>query len=471
MKRSLGVVLALCVASPAFAERPRDVMIPVDVTEPAPRTPEGLVPYNTIFLNNCKPNGCRVTHGNSNDSRSDTSTIAGGTLRPFSGTDQQWKDVVACVQDVFSIYNVQVTDVDPGTANHFEIMIAGNPTDIGQSNSVGGVSPIGCNAQGGYINNALVFDFANVWLPYPDPVEEMCATAAQELAHSFTLDHVTDASDPMTYYSYTGRKYFRDTNSQCGSDCVNGQAPFGGTCSGAGAQSHACLCTGFQTQNSVATIQGLFGAGPGTPPVITFTTPHNGDNVTPGFAIAPDVMENAPQGVQKVDILIDGTMAASLTRAPYVINSPMTLGDGNHKIEAQATDFQGTVGKGTINVYIGPPCEKPSDCAMETDTCIGGRCVPGPGVQGGLGSTCTNGPDCASGQCASDGSSMYCVEPCMKGQCPGGFGCEVESGQTMGVCWPGFDDGSGGCSVAPGGAVTSGLLFAALVFGRRRRRH
>jgi hypothetical protein len=58
----------------------------------------------------------------------------------------------------------------------------------------------------------------------------------------------------------------------------------------------------------------------------------------------------------------------------------------------------------------------------------------------------------------------------MKGQCPSGFGCEINDGDTMGVCWPGFDDGSGGCSVAPGGAVTSGLLFAALVFGRRRRR-
>jgi hypothetical protein len=58
----------------------------------------------------------------------------------------------------------------------------------------------------------------------------------------------------------------------------------------------------------------------------------------------------------------------------------------------------------------------------------------------------------------------------MKGQCPSGFGCEINDGDAMGVCWPGYDDGSGGCSVAPGGAVTSGLLFAARVFGRRRRR-
>ncbi|MBV8758843.1 MAG: hypothetical protein JO257_16260, partial [Deltaproteobacteria bacterium] len=46
----------------------------------------------------------------------------------------------------------------------------------------------------------------------------------------------------------------------------------------------------------------------------------------------------------------------------------------------------------------------------------------------------------------------------------------IDMGQTMGVCWPGVDDGSGGCDVAPGGAIGSGLLFAALVFVRRRRR-
>jgi MYXO-CTERM domain-containing protein len=68
---------------------------------------------------------------------------------------------------------------------------------------------------------------------------------------------------------------------------------------------------------------------------------------------------------------------------------------------------------------------------------------------------------------------MYCVDTCSKGQCPSGFGCEVPSGMTSGFCWPGFNDGSsgGGCAVAPGGAIGSGLLFAGLVFFRRRRRN
>lgn len=464
MKRCLGVVLALCAGSPAFADRPRDGMVWEDV--PAPAQPLAAAPYNTIFLNRCA-NGCTV-HAGRTDSRTDTSSLvrSTGVLTAFPGTDAQWQQVVDCMKDVFSLSGVNVTDVDPGSANHFEILIAGAPQDVGMDASLGGVSPYNCNAS--YIDNSLVFDFAKVWNnPSYDFVEETCSTAAQEIAHSFRLDHVTDPSDPMTYFSYTGRRYFKNTGVQCGSDCVGGEGPFGQTCTG---QNHACSCTGQQTQNEIATLQSLFGSGPGTPPVVTFTGPHNGDNVSPGFPIAVEVAEEAPQGPTKVEFFVDGTSVGSLTRGPYVVNSPATTADGMHTVEVRATDPQGTIGKSTVQVFIGPPCHKPSDCAMETDTCIGGRCVPGPGVQGGLGMACTSGPECSSGQCASDGTDRYCVEPCTKGQCPSGFGCEVNDGETSGFCWPGYDDGSGGCSVAPGGAVTSGLLFAALVFGRRRRR-
>jgi len=49
----------------------------------------------------------------------------------------------------------------------------------------------------------------------------------------------------------------------------------------------------------------------------------------------------------------------------------------------------------------------------------------------------------------------------------------IDIGMTTGVCWPGADDGlGGGCSTssgAPGAAISSGLLFALLVFTRRRR--
>ena len=79
---------------------------------------------------------------------------------------------------------------------------------------------------------------------------------------------------------------------------------------------------------------------------------------------------------------------------------------------------------------------------------------------------------CSSGQCASDGTSMYCVEPCTVGQCPMGFGCTITSG-TMGVCWPGYNDGSGssggGCD-SGGAPGLFGLSALAGLLALRRRR-
>ena len=176
MKRRLGVVLAVCLASPAFADRPVDRMVWEDVPVQS-AAPQSAAPYNTIFLNRCA-NGCTIRPGQT-DSRTDTSSLvrSTGVLTAFPGTDAQWTQVVNCVKDVFSLTGVNVTDVDPGTASHFEILIAGAPQDVGMDGSLGGVSPYNCNVS--YIDNSMVFDFAKVWNnPNYDFIEETCSTAA-----------------------------------------------------------------------------------------------------------------------------------------------------------------------------------------------------------------------------------------------------------------------------------------------------
>jgi hypothetical protein len=250
---------------------------------------------------------------------------------------------------------------------------------------------------------------------------------------------------------------------------VNGQGPFGQTCSG---QNHACACTRQQTQNEIQILDGLFGAGPGTPPTVTITSPHAGDNVESGFAVTVSSVDNGPQPMSKVELRIDGNLIDTQTSgSPNTFTAPSTLAVGQHTIEATAYDQQMTPGKASIMIAIGPPCQKDSDCFTMGDVCIGGHCDAGPSLAGGLGMPCSVNTDCSSQTCGSDGTNSYCVEPCMKGQCPSGFSCLIESGAT-GVCWPGGSDSSsgGGCDVAPGGAISSGLLFGALVLTRRRRR-
>ncbi|MBA3397342.1 MAG: Ig-like domain-containing protein [Deltaproteobacteria bacterium] len=421
---------------------------------------------NKIFLNRCA-GGCTVTPG-STDSRSNRSTIPDQTsqLSAFSRGDAVWNNVVACMKDVFTPFGVEILTTDPGSSvNHFEIMIAGTPQQLQLGSGTGGISPFNCQAQ--YIPNSLVFVF-DVW---GNSIEDICATAAQEIAHSFRLDHVIEPSDPLTYFNFNGRKRFKDAELQCGSDCVNGRGPFGQTCSGANGQSHTCTCTGLNTQNSVSVLKALFGTGTPTPPDLTITKPKTGDNVMPGFPVAVEATD--VNGIGMVELRVNSMLTASITQFPYVFNAPTTLTDGTHNVEVTAYDEFGASTKKTVQVVIGKPCGKPADCPLDTDTCIGGRCVPGPGVQGGLGTVCVDNTSCASGQCAADNKgNRFCVDSCElgEGQCPDGFGC-LEAGENNGVCWPGHDDGSGGgCSTGSGGALAIGLSFLALVIARRRPR-
>ena len=451
----------------ALVSRPRTDRVLMDID---PGTVAHAVNSNKVYLNNCKPNGCIVRPGQA--SSLDGSGYQGmwgisstRTLTAFGASDAVWTQVVDCVKQTFSPFGIEITTTNPSPGPHFEIMIAGSPTDLGMNSNTGGVSPFNCGVS--YIPNSLVFAFQKV---YGTDVDEICATASQEIAHSFALDHVTDASDPLTYFPYSGRRRFKDAEVNCGSDCVGGQSPFGATCTGTNQQLHACACTGRATQNSFQTIKALFGAGTPTPPMVTITNPKLGASVAPGFPIVVTATDDV--GIGRVEVFVDDVNTGTLVNGPYAFNAPTTLADGTHRVRATAYDVFGTSASAETQVVIGAPCGKPADCAKDTDTCIGGRCVTGPNAPGGLGQPCMSGPDCSSGTCAQRGTDKYCVELCElgAGQCPEGFGCLDASG--TGLCWPGYDDGTGGiCSAGgKGGAVTLGLTFAALLFSRRRRR-
>jgi len=449
------------------------------VTTFVPRTPtagmNATVNSNVIFLDRCA-NGCTISHTGTDDSRNDRSTIGGGTLQPFNCGDTAWQAVVTCMKDVFRDYNVTITDVDPGSADHLEIKIAGTPGNIGLGNGIGGIAPFYCQT---YQQDALVFAFANV---YGCATDEICAAASQEIAHTWSLDHVVDASDPLTYFGYSGRRFFHD-GVKCGSDCTNssGQlcsagtsgcyAPFNqGLC--ASDQSHACYCDNASTQDDNQTVLSLFGPGNPTPPTVTITKPQDGAAVSPGFAVQANV--DTAYGVSKVELRVDGNLVSTITSTPYVFNAPDNLASGQHTVEVTGYDSHSLPGKASIHAIIGEPCTKAADCPDATQTCVGGRCVPGSGVPGGLGSTCKLPSDCLEGECASDGTNMYCTADCTPGQCPSGFGClpNGTGSGNAGVCWPGYDDGSGGggCSTQGGAPLGLAGLMLGLALSRRRPR-
>src|SRR5207237_928549 len=137
------------------------------------------------------------------------------------------------------------------------IMIGGSPGQVGLSQGIGGIADFPCQAPGScepFIQNALVFDFAEVW---GNDVTTTCGTAAQEIAHAWTLDHANVSSDPMTYNQYLPPLHYQN-GAPCGSDCQGGRSPFGLTCTGATQQLHTCMSSGTATQNEIDIITNLF---------------------------------------------------------------------------------------------------------------------------------------------------------------------------------------------------------------------
>lgn len=430
----------------------------------------GGITSRIIYLNDCKPNGCTIAPG-FESSKSNRSSIIGQTanLSAFAYSDAVWQEVLQCVRETYAPFNITITDEDPCAGNtstcqvdHWENLVAGTPQQAGFQSGVGGVSPWSC---GNIINNTITYTFANIYGP---SVVDICWTAAQEVAHSFGLDHEYLAEDPMTYRQGSslpgGVKRFQNVNAQCGEYSAR-----------------QCECAGpdgsRSYQNSVTEITGIFGAAGPTPPEVSFDDLTNGEQVEPGFIVRTTIVDD--NGITSATLTVDNQTVQTLTTPPYIFNAPSSLGEGTHRVTVTAVDSLGTSGSASVDVNIGPPCETPADCAGQGEnyTCVGGRCVPGEGAPGGLGEECMDNSECYSGQCATAGEDRYCVEPCEVGgsDCPSGFQC-LDAGGT-GVCWPGGGDGDpeGGCSSSSGnGAMTSSLALGALLgvlfAGRRRRR-
>lgn len=480
MSRFLGVAAVLCALASTGHARPRLLTHPISF-DPQNRSIKNVVNTHTLFLNRCA-NGCMVTPGTSN-AETDTSDIASqpSTLAAFSAGDTAWNQVVSCVQATMSRFNITVTDTRPTSGHYFEVMVAGLAQDLNLPADVGGIADYACDAPGScipYITDDLVFDFANVW---QGNVDDICATAAQEIAHAWSLDHVVDASDPMTYNTYSSMRQYHD-NEVCGSDCVDVdgvcQGPFGAqfeTCSGTCGQTgssqatHTCMSTGTASQNEISTITALFGASGTTPPTLSFASPTNGSAVQPGFSVTVNCTSS--DGIQEVDFSVDNVDVATLTASPFTFQTSASLTDGSHTLSVACTTSKLAFATASETVVVGTKCSTDSDCATN-DICYESACIPGPNASNGLGTACTTDAQCASNACASDGTKSACVVPCdpNNSECPSGFGCLAAG--SGGVCFPGVSDSSGCCDAShapPTGPILLAFGVAMSWFVRRRQ--
>ncbi len=327
----------------ATASRPGTVM------QVIPPVPGADVAYNgtttIIYMNR---SGATLVPGN-NDSRTNRSTVVGqtSTIPPFEGSATEWNQIMSCVREIFSPFDVVITDQDPGNVPHMESLMGGRAQQAGMPQGVLGVSPFTANCS--VIPNSIVFTFTqstrDAYGSGPALAEELCEIAAQEIAHSFGLDHEYLASDPMTYLNYNGLKRFQNVDAQCGE-----YAPR--TC---GLPDTGVVCS--QRQNSVAMLNARIGVGDAIAPSVAITSPANGATVPASFTVRADASDNL--GVQKVELYVDGALVGTSTAAPFTFEVS-GLATGGRTLVARAYDSKNTT-DATVAVTVQAGAPQPQD--------------------------------------------------------------------------------------------------------------
>lgn len=410
-----------------------------------------------LFLNRCS-GGCSITPG-VNDSRYNTSSIVSGPsqISAWRHGEESWQELVACVQELYAPYDLEVTDVDPGdNIFHHEAIVAGIYQEIGYETPIGGVAPSQCRPA----NNVISYTFANGYGNNPIAI---CHTVGQETAHSYGLEHARDCSDPMTYMQTCTRQFFRDRTTPCGEYQDEDQCKCGGT-----AQNSHNWLKSVLGESDVALVG----------PVVNIDTPAEGAAVNEGFLILTTATH--VRGIGNVELFLNGTSyevqeAHSIATAgsPYRFQAPSNLPDGIIDVEIRATNDIAVETIAAVTVQKGEPCADANAC-LDGQSCEEGRCRFPP-ADGEFGESCASDAECASGMCPKNGEAGICSMSCFptptEETCPTGFDC-VAINASDGVCWP-KDEPTGGCgcqSSSQGGPAGALLLLLGL-WALRRRRH
>ncbi len=451
---------------------------------------------NVLYLNRCT-GGCTVTGGTMNDARMHISTYImpgphilseyeNNNHQKGAAADAEWNAVVQCVKEIYSPFNIVVTDVKPGASsgNWTEALIGGTSGDVGlDSTMVGGVAPAHTSCSPN--DNAMSYTFAgNNYYYYPTAqaqsrIWEICSVAGQESAHHYGLDHSYEffdgtpaCNDPMTYRTDCGgQKFFRNKAAKCGE--------FG--------PPRECSCGGLQ--NTHQKILSVF--GPGTqplipPPTVNVTSPSPGGTASNGQVV--NFSAGSKRGIEKSELYLNGYMWASVKGAAFGDNGqpnpsgynvlfPGGVPDGVTDIEVKAYDDLGvSTTSSKIRVTKGAPCTSATTCAKGQQCDGEGRCFWA-APTGVLGDTCDYDQFCESNKCAETTDGGFCSQDCIVGtadSCPKDFECTPAG--ASGACVP--SGGGGGCCSTDRTGRTStpwahaGISFGviALVVRRRRRR-
>lgn len=148
----------------------------------------------------------------------------------------------------------------------------------------------------------------------------------------WSLDHVYNCRDPMTYLSGCGYKYFENISVVCGEY-----------------EPRQCFC-GESKQNSYAIIRALFGKGKASPPMIRFVEPKDNTYVDPLFSIQVTILDF--DGIDFAELWIDDELINTKYEALYFFNTPPSITSGMRSLTIVAQDIDGAKQSKTIDVIV-----------------------------------------------------------------------------------------------------------------------
>jgi len=289
---------------------------PINASSITGTAPTALALSKIIYLNK---NGVTLSPGD-NDSRLNRSSIVTATtaIPAWNVSSTTWSETVTCMRELFQRFDVQIVDTDPGNVPHMEAVFGGSPTQLGLPTNVAGVSPFTTDCA--IIENSIVFTFSGA---FTFTSREACEIMAQEVAHSYGLDHELLASDPMTYLTYTGNRAFQDQLASCGESTARVCGINGSTCR--------------QQQNSVALLRERLGIADAIAPTLAWTQPANNSTVPPGFEVKASGTDNI--AVMGAVLKIDGQQVEMVAGAgPFNFITPATLTEGAHTVIVEVSD-------------------------------------------------------------------------------------------------------------------------------------
>lgn len=464
----------------------------VDADQPTLR--ERAAP-TTLFLNRCV-GGCTITKGR-HDAPNNVSNNPGTGAGPFVFTefpsfagpsgvlaDAEWNGIKACVAKIYSYYNVTVVDQRPAAGPYHMAIVSGNAESIqfqgGVDGQLLGLSALSCS---GPIDNVVSFSLADshraVFESSARYVKEMCNTIAHEVGHAYSLEHQFEfedgksaCPDPMSYdigVCNPPTHFFRNKSSKCGATEL-------GNCScGMRQNSHAKLDTAFGSKPS-----GVVAA-----PTAAVIFPLPGGTLNANVAATA----GSERGVEKVELLMNGTVYAELGGAPYTgqtgqsnpsqytFDLPVGVPNSKYDLVIRASDDLGnSTDSAPVTVTKGSACTTDESCGSAR-VCEDGYCLFGPPKA--IGATCADDLECESRMCVGNADTRICSMACAPSAddaCPDDLVCRVPASSEdpeAGVCFYEKDEG-GCCSTSneqvPWGAALAMGGFGVLVLTRRRRR-